>query len=334
MLLADSAFERRNLFDKYVLGQPEPIESSFDPADFDTWIMRLLTQVDEIQRERVARLLASTYGGYLGGLRDPGWHDEVQGRLETLLTRMGELRLIEEEEGQIRLSLLGRACGSSGLSFASALRLVELLRRIGGGLTAEGLMAAIQILPEVGGHTPVYKKGNKESAWQRDVTLHYGPQIAEAFQRGAKDTYDYYGRCKRAAILRSWVEGEPMEAIEEKYSITPFGGNVGSGDVTGIANRTRLYLQAAHRVADVLLLGGGPDEEAIDALLIRLEVGLPEGAVGLVDLPVSLTRGEYLALHNAGYSTSEAVLALPAEEMELYVGQHRARRLQRAELSG
>jgi helicase len=330
VLLADNAFERRDLFDKYVLGEPEPIRSSFDPADFDTWIMRLLTQVEEIPRDQAARLLASTYGGYLGGLRDPGWHDEVSDRLETLLLRMEELDLIEEEGGRVRLSLLGRACGSSGLSFGSAMRLVDLLRRIGEDLTAEGLMAAIQILPEVGGYTPVFKKGTKESAWQRDVALQYGRPIAEALQRGAKDAYDYYGRCKRAAILRSWIDGEPMEAIEEKYSVTPFGGNVGPGDVTGFADRTRLYLRAAHGIADVLLLGEGPDEEAVDALVHRLEAGLPEGALGLMDLPVGLTRGEYLALHNAGHSTTEAVMALPAGELEPYVGRQRAGRLRRS----
>jgi helicase len=113
ILLADNAFERRTLFDKFVLGEPEPIQSSFDPADFDTWIMRLLTQVEMIPRDQVARLLASTYGGYLGGLLDPGWHDAVQNRLETLLLKMEELDLLEEEEGWIRLSLLGRACGPS-----------------------------------------------------------------------------------------------------------------------------------------------------------------------------------------------------------------------------
>ena len=334
VLLADNAFERRNLFEKYVLGEPEPIASSFDPADFDTWIMRLLTQVEEIPRDRVARLLASTYGGYLGGLRDPDWHDEVADSLETLLLTMEDLDLIEEEEGRVRLSLLGRACGSSGLSFASAMRLVDLLRRIGEDLTAEGLMAIIQILPEVGGYTSIFKKGTKESAWQRDVTLHYGRPIAEALQRGAKDQYDYYGRCKRAAILRAWIDGEPMEAIEEKYSITPFGGNVGPADVTGFAGRTRLYLRAAHGIADVLLLGEGPDEEVVDVLVQRLEVGLPESALGLMGLPVALTRGEYLALHYAGLSTIEAVLALPAETLELYVGRQRAGRLQRSAQPG
>lgn len=329
ILLAENSLKRRNLFDKYVLGKPEPIHSSFDPNDFETWILRLLTQVEEVPRGQVTRLLASTYGGYLGGLQDPGWHEEVRDRLETLLLRMEDLDLIEEEEGQIRLSLLGRACGSSGLSFASAMRLVDLLRRIGDGLTAEGLMACIQVLPEVGGYTSVHKTAAKESAWQREVTSYYGVEITGVLQRYARDPLEHRARCKRAAILRAWIDGEPMEAIEEKYSVTPFRGNVGPSDVTGYANRTRLYLRAAHGVADVLLLGEGPDEEAINALMQRLEVGLPEDTLGLVDLPVGLTRGEYLALHNAGYSTTEAVLALPAEELRRYVGQQRVERLRR-----
>jgi hypothetical protein len=80
----------------------------------------------------------------------------------------------------------------------------------------------------------------------------------------------------------------------ECYSVTSFAGNVGPGDVTGYASRTRLYLRAAHGSADVLLLGEGPGEEAIDILVQRLEAGLPEEALGLMDLPVELARVEYL----------------------------------------
>lgn len=118
VLLASSVFERRNLFDKYVLGEPEPIRSSFNANDFETWILRLLTQIEEIPRDQVARLLASTYGGYLGGLRDPGWHDKVEDRLEALLLKMEELNLVEEEDGRIRLSLLTAMLSMLGLAAA------------------------------------------------------------------------------------------------------------------------------------------------------------------------------------------------------------------------
>lgn len=38
ILLAENSLKRRDLFDKYVLRKPEPIHSSFDPNDFETWM--------------------------------------------------------------------------------------------------------------------------------------------------------------------------------------------------------------------------------------------------------------------------------------------------------
>jgi replicative superfamily II helicase len=328
VLLADNAMERERLFERYVLGEPEPIRSSFDPSDIDTWILRLLTQVERVPRDQIVRLLAGTYGGYLGSMEDPEWHEAADERLETLLERMEELDLVEEEDGQVRLSLLGRACGSSGLSFGSAMRLVDLLKRLGGDLTAEGLMASIQVLPEVGVYTPLFRKGTRESAWQRDVAMRYGPEVARTLQRGAKGNYDYYARCKRAAVLRAWVDGEPIESIERRFTVNPYS-SLGAGDIVNFANTTRLYLRAAYGIADVLLLGERPDEESIDTLLRRLEAGLPADALGLMDLPVSLPRGEYLALYNAGYTTPQEVMALPTDELRRFVGDQRVDRLAR-----
>jgi hypothetical protein len=42
------------------------------------------------------------------------------------------------------LTLLGRACGESSLSFRSAMRLVDLVQSVGApGITAEQLMALV-----------------------------------------------------------------------------------------------------------------------------------------------------------------------------------------------
>ena len=79
-------------------------------------------------------------------------------------------------------------------------------------------MACLQTLPEVGGYTSIYKKGTKESAWQRDVTRYYGADITRALQGRADDQYDYYARCKRAAILWAWINGEPIETIEKSIN--------------------------------------------------------------------------------------------------------------------
>ena len=55
------------------------------------------------------------------------------------------------------------------------------------------------------------------------------------------------------------------------------------------------------------MLADAPAEDDIDALVRRLEVGVPAGALSLLDLPIPLTCGEYLALLSEGLTTPSAV---------------------------
>lgn len=51
--------------------------------------------------------------------------------------------------------------------------------------------------------------------------------------------------------------------------------------------------------------------EEVDALLKRLEVGLPSDALGLLRLPLPFSRGEYLELHASGIRSDEEILKAP-----------------------
>ena len=331
VLLASSTVERRRLFEQYVRGEPEPVRSSFSSDDLPTWILRLLAQIDRIPSGEVVRLLASTYGGYLQRRKNPDWRERMTKRIGKLLNRMQRRGLIEEDRGEIQLSLLGQACGESNLPFEDAMDLIAILEDVPSEkVTAERLMAILQRLSQaVVGYTPLFKQGSsrKESAWQRDVTSYYGRDVTRMLQRGARDNYEYWGRCKRAAILWEWTRGNPTQDIEDKYSITPFAGSIGAGEIRRFANQTRFHLRSAFDIADVLLLGEGPDEEAIDRLLRQLEVGLPADALGLLDLPLRLTRGEYLALCNAGFEQAEEVHNASQPELAKCVDETRAEEL-------
>src|SRR5699024_6946112 len=65
IILADNHYEREKLFRTYVMGSLEPLRSSFDVTQLNTWVARLLAQIDRIKRQEVVRLLMNTYGGYL-----------------------------------------------------------------------------------------------------------------------------------------------------------------------------------------------------------------------------------------------------------------------------
>lgn len=90
------------------------------------------------------------------------------------------------------------------------------------------------------------------------------------------------------------------------------------------ADATRYHLRSAHQIASVMFVGEGPTEESVEALLRQLEAGLPAEALGLLSLPVPLSRGEYLALHAAGGSTSEQFWATAEESLASVLGVARA----------
>lgn len=326
IVIAENSMQRRQLFEKYVRGRPEPLLSSFDREHVDTWLLRLLAQIYQIPRADVVRLLGNTFGGYLANRADPGWRDRTRDDLERLLERMIRLGLVEAEKDKIQLTLLGRACGRSQLSLTSAMRLIEILRQFGAQkLTAVRLMGLLQMLREAdGGYTPVMKRGRKEAQWVGATSERYGYDVTQTLQRFAEDEFDYFGRCKRASLLFDWINGTPMEALEQRFSATPFQGKIGHGDIRRFADLTRMNLRSAHQIASVMFVGSEPSEDEIELLLRRLEVGLPGDGLTLLELPLALGRGEYLALLAAGIASPMKLWECVAERIAQLLGKGRA----------
>jgi replicative superfamily II helicase len=332
IIYAETALQRQQLFYRYVRAMPEPIRSSFDEAHLDTWILRLLAQVGDVARLDVIGLLGNCYGGYLANRRNPKWQADTAARLEELLGRMISLGLVEEELGLVRLTLLGRACGQSTLSFFSAMRLVEFVRLLGSvTLTAERLVALLQGLPESDRvYTPMSNAKAKESVWPHEAATRHGREVIRLLQRFVQDEDAYLARCKRAAVLWDWMRGDAVEAIEQRYSTNPYFGRVGYGDVRQFADTTRFHLRSARQIV-ALLLTGAPDLEAqIDRVLRQLELGIPADMLDLVELPVTLERGQYLALRDAGARTRTELWALPQDDLRHILGDAVAERLNRS----
>ena len=61
-------------------------------------------------------------------------------------------------------------------------------------------------------------------------------------------------------------------------------------------------MKSAFQIANAMLLVNNLENDEVERFLQRLEFGLPESALGLLEIPKSLSRGEYLALHGSGIS--------------------------------
>lgn len=331
IILADGDVSPTFLLHKYVLADPEPITSSFDSNKPDTWLIRLLSQVKGVPRQDVVKLLSNTYGGFLAERQNPNWRSQTSASLEALLVQMIELGLAEEQDGLVRLTLLGQVCGHSSLSFASSLRLIRSLRGNRGPMTAEHLLVAIQALPECDDvYTPLMKRGLSEERWPRELANTYGGAAASALQAGAVDMNMYRARCKRAMVIRSWIAGVAMQQIEQDATTNPYQGKISSGHVRQFADAARFNLRAAHEISSLVLVNLSPTPQDIEALMCRLEFGIPANLVPLVQgLPTPIQRGDLLALGRAGIHSVEALWTLTAEALITFLGKEPAQRLGR-----
>jgi hypothetical protein len=178
-----------------------------------------------------------------------------------------------------------------------------------------------------GVYTPVMKRGQSESKRAAEATQRFGHARVRALQAYCRESTDFWARCKRAALLHDWIEGDPVEMIEARYSTTPFAGALGYGNIVGIADATRYHLRSAHRIIATLL----PDQpdflSGLDQVLLRLEVGLPSPLLDLMQIPVALTRGQYLALSAAGVRRASDLERLDDATLARCIGALAAARL-------
>ena len=294
IILADTPLERAQLFQRYVLGVPEDVKSSFQQSDLPTWTLRLLSQVRGVRAVDIPGLLVNTFGGYSASRVNPQWVTMVERDVATLVDRLLQTGLAERESDLVHLTLLGRACGSSSLSFESSLRLVELMGRLDVAHTPPWhVLGMVQVLDEMNEvYTPIMKRGQSESVRVGDVVQRFGHQMTQTLQLYCRDQFEFWARCKRAALVYDWIEGTPVDALEKRYSTTPFAGAIGYGNIIGIADATRFHLRSAHQILSTLLLDQPSFLTGLDEILQRLEFGLPTDALPIAKLVVRLTRGQ------------------------------------------
>lgn len=322
IILADTSIERARLFQKYVLGSPEDVKSSFQHSDLPTWTLRLLSQVRGIRKSDIPELLINTFGGYSASCENPKWVALVEVDVMNLISRLLDAELAELEGDLLHLTLLGRACGASSLSFESSLRLVELMRQLNVIQTSPThVLAIIQVLEELDAvYTPVMKRGRSESLRASEAAQRYGQSILPILQRYCRNEIEFWCRCKRAALLYDWIEGTPVDILENRYSTNPYQGAISFGDVMRVTDSSRFHLRSAHQILSTLF----PDQPdflaGLDDILQRLEFGLPSEVLKLINLNLPLNRGQYLALANAGVKSLELLIALNEKQLSDCVG--------------
>lgn len=321
IILADTPMLREQLFNKYVLGTPEPIRSSFQSEELNEWVIRLLAQVEKVERIDLIGMICNTYGGFLTARSHPGWKKETEQNLNHIVDEMIELGLIDLDGECIQLSLLGRVCGNASLPLKASMQLINILQnRVQFSLDTLKLMVLLQVLPDdVMGFVPIFKKGVKDTGWAGLAARIYGNDIVRLLQFGVRDNFDYEARCKKACILWDWISGTPLDQIESNFTKNPFY-TVGNGDVVRIAETTRFHLPSCFEITSVVFPDATLDRENHDHLVRRLEFGVTVDALPLIDIGLDFTRGDMLLLRQKGITSPEAFWKLSETDLKTLFG--------------
>jgi helicase len=288
VIYARNESEERIVFDEYLLGGPEPVDSRLGNERFLRF--HALSSVAggfASTEEELHRFFESTFWAHEGIASD------VMEASEAAIDFLVQEKFVEREGGELCATTFGKRVSELYIDPLSAKTMVDATGRAGDGIRDP--LAFLQVaasttdLRRVGMYL---RKGDiqwldKEAEKARDQFIFGVPD--------EPDEYEWFlADLKLACLLRDWIDEKGEEDITDRY-------DVGPGDIRAKVETGRWILYSMRELARLF---GHPCAGAIDKLHRRVEEGVREELLGLVTLR-GIGRVRARALYNSGYHTLE-----------------------------
>ena len=305
----------------YVLGSPEDVTSRFIGPDTDpqTLILRCLlalgASVDEAQLIDLLENSFAMWQQMQAG--QAGWDAaSLRGDLDALIS--GQL-IDREPDGRLTLTELGRYASESGIEVRSVTQVASLLRYAPNVLSPAALIVLAQVTLELDAlRIRTHTRSRQEQARWPQVLMNLGVprQLLQGLHVGGGVPLV---REKRAAACLLFMSPFPLANVEAQLlQHTP--ERSAAGPIRQVAARTRDVIGVVANIASFYGKTLADDAE-VDDLLLQLELGVPRDVLPLTRaLGVQLTRGDYLALLNAGIVDWPGVAVADDEALANIVG--------------
>lgn len=306
---------------RYVLGQPEPIRSHFLAAGTDpqTLIVRSLVALQSnVSEADLLELLENSFAVWLKLQNgQAGWD---RNSLNADLIELQRAQLIDKEPGdKLTLTALGRFAGESGVEVRSITRIGSALRYAPSQLRPADIVALAQVTVELEQlHIPANAKSNQEKLRWPQMLVHTG--VARTLLNGLHvGGIDSFKATKRALACLLFMSDRPMEEIE-RILLEHHRERTAVGNIRQVTSRTRDVIEAVVQVGT--FTGRRFSEDlSVDDLAVQLEVGLPSYLIGLAqEIGTVLNRGEYLALGRRSIHSIEQIRQAGREGIGAIIG--------------
>ncbi len=289
VLIAKTYDEYQELFENYVLADPEQITSKLgtEPAMRAHVLSAIATDFCR-NRKDLKEFMDSTFFAYQRG--------DLSAIIDHVLDFLLEEGMIEENKaGSFRATELGSLTSKLYIDPLSASIIVKGLRRTKNmpDLGDFGLLHLVCATPDV---KPLYLRRADYSWIIRFADEHVGDFLVDVPDSYGDDVEfeQFLAGVKTAALAEMWINEKSEEAITTFF-------NIGPGDVRNMME-TCTWLM--HGTAEIARLCGAQVTKTTRELAIRIENGASRELLDLIELS-GVGRVRARRLYDAGYTSRE-----------------------------
>jgi helicase len=247
-------------------------------------------------------------------------HDDLQAALNDLETHQ---MLARTTNNRLQLTELGFLAGESSVSVSSIIRFIECLTPLTPNeINDLELLVTCQIAEELDRVIiPIHKTSIKErNKWPSELRNQgVCDRVIESLRYNAKDQAAITARMKKSMAAIAYISDTKLEDIEI-FLLQHMRKSPISGAIRQTADRTCDILPTVAQVAEYL----HPDQNLsnkADILLARLATGANAKMAFLAShTGTKLTRGDYLTLMNAGFTSFEILEKADDSTILQYLG--------------
>jgi helicase len=289
VLIAKNYDEYQELFENYVMAEPEHITSKLgtEPA-MRAHVLSAIATDFCLSRQDLKEFMDTTFFAYQRG--------DLSTIIDHVLDFLLEERMIEENKGgSFRATPLGSLTSKLYIDPLSSALIVRGLNAAKGkpGVSEFSLLHLVCATPDV---KSLYLRRN-DYGW----IVKYADEHVEEFLVDVPDSYaddvefeQFLASAKTAALAEMWINEKSEEAITSFFGIGP-------GDVRNIME-TCTWLM--HGTAEISALLGAPVTRLGRELAVRIENGASRELLDLIELK-GVGRVRARRLYDAGYTSRE-----------------------------
>jgi helicase len=297
--IAASEDDKEKIHEKYVLGEPEEIYSKLavEPV-LRTYLLSLIATEFVRSKKDIMDFFSRTFWAY---------QFKDMHKLETIIDKMLDLleryefiiskkrdgfvdaSKLEEEEGRIRATLLGRRVAQLYIDPLTAHHLIKCIRRSASiALSPFSLLQMVsntlEMRPLIKVKTSEFDKFNEQFAKFASDLVQKEPSIYEP------EYDDFINSVKTAFVLLDWIDEKDEEFLYEEYNVRP-------GETRAKIDHADWLLYGSEELAK--LMGMQDVIKHIVKLRFRLKYGVKEELIPLLRLK-GIGRVRARKLYNAG----------------------------------